>query len=428
MDTKMWRRVAPVALMGLGLAMPFTGCGEDGLVGDLAEQCGLVCAAEGVVEGNASISGIPKIDAFFGAVIDFSGAANGVNANIRAQLDAMAASLGLQAGATGAEIKAALEAKITANVDGGLSIGFKEPACQASVEVTAKAAAECDVDVDPGSVEVKCEGTCTIDASAQASCTGEATLKCKGQAPNLACEGTCSGDCSLEVAATCEGVCRGTCSAGCTVMDAAGNCKGSCTGTCQGTCELKAGGSCSGKCEGSCEYTPPSGTCDATAEARCEGAAKADVKCKGGCEGKATPPSVSADCKATVEAKAEASIECTPPELDIKFQFKAGLDATAQGQFLGFLGTFRGQFSAMIAAAAKADVLVDSGANLVAAGEGAVKATVDQLSGEADLKASIGAACALGELGAVGTVIGEATTGLQGSLSAFAEITSVVGG
>jgi len=400
MDTKMWRRVAPVALMGLGLAMPFTGCGEDGLVGDLAEQCGLVCAAEGVIEGNASISGIPKIDAFFGAVIDFSGAANGVNANIRAQLDAMEVSLGLD----------------------------KEPACNASVEVTAKAAAECDVDVDPGSVEVKCEGTCTIDASVQAKCTGEATLKCKGQAPNLACNGSCTGDCSLEATAACEGTCRGTCTGTCSVKDSTGACKGTCEGTCQGTCELKAGGTCTGKCEGSCEYTPAGATCDATAEARCEGAAKADVKCKGGCEGKATPPSVSADCKATVEAKAQASVECTPPELDIKYQFKAGLDATAQAEFLGFLGTFRGQFAAMIAAAAKADVLLESGANLVAAGKGAVSATIDQLKGEGDLKATIGAACAFDQLGAVGTVIGEATTGLEASATAFGDITSAVGG
>src|SRR5690606_14396995 len=40
----------------LGFAMSAQGC-EDGL-GDLAEQCGLTCPAEGILEGNASISGI----------------------------------------------------------------------------------------------------------------------------------------------------------------------------------------------------------------------------------------------------------------------------------------------------------------------------------------------------------------------------------
>lgn len=411
----------------LGLATIAAAC-EDSPLGDLAEQCGLVCAEEGIVQGNAAISGIASVDAFFGAVIDVTGAADGVSANLRAQLDGMAASLGLQAGASGAEIKAALEAKIAANVQGSVSIDYKPAECKASVEVAAKAAAECDASVDPGSVEVSCEGKCTIDASAQADCSANGTLTCKGTAPNLTCSGNCTGDCSLEASATCEGVCRGTCTGTCSVQDAAGNCKGACMGTCQGTCELKAGGSCSGKCEGTCEYTPPSGSCEATAEAKCDAKASANIKCKGGCEGSATPPSVKAECKATVEAKAEANIECTPPELDIKYQFAAGVDAAAQAEFIAFIGNFRVQYAGMIAAIAKADVIVKAGDDLKVAADGAVKGAVEALSGEADLKLSIGAGCAVAELPNVATVIEGSATKLKTNVSAAAEITSVFGG
>ncbi len=421
-------RVAFASLQIVGLAAIVTACGEDSPLGDLAEQCGLVCPSEGIVQGNAAISGISSIDAFFGAVIDVTGSADGVSANIRAQLDGMAASLGLPAGASGAEIKAALEAKIAAHVDGGVTIGYKPAECKASVEVAAKAAAECDAEVESGSVEVSCEGKCTIDASAQADCSAKGTLTCKGTAPNLACDGTCTGDCSLETSAMCTGVCRGTCNGTCSVQDAAGNCKGECSGTCQGTCELKAGGTCSGKCEGTCEYTPPSGSCEATAEARCEASASANIKCKGGCEGKATPPSVKAECKAAVEAKAEASIECTPPELDIKYQFAAGVDAEAQAEFIAFLGNFKVQYAGMIAAIAKADVVLKAGENLKAAATGAVKGGAEALAAEADLKLSIGAGCAVAELPNVATAIEGSASKLSANVQAAGEITAVFGG
>lgn len=420
-------RYAAVPIMLAALAAPLAGTGcEDSPLGDLAAQCGLVCPAEGVLEGNASISGIASIDAFFSAVVDFTGAANGVTANIRGQLDAMAASVGLEAGASSADIKAALQAKISANVQGSLTVKAQEPKCEASVEVTASAAASCDASVDPGSVEVKCEGTCTIDASAQAQCEAAGGLTCKGQAPNLACSGTCTGDCDLEVAAQCEGACRGTCNGTCEVQDSAGNCKGKCSGTCQGTCELNAGGSCSGKCEGSCEYTPPSGSCEANAEVRCSASAEANIECKGGCDGKVTPPSVKAECEATVEAKANASIECTPPSVDITWQWKAGVDAQAQAEFKAWIGNFKGYFSGMLAGFAKAEILVDTGANLVAAAEGAVKGAAN-VALDGDLKASIGAGCAIAELPNVSGAIEGSASGLTGSISAVGDITSVVG-
>lgn len=421
--------VMPLALAALAAPLAGAAC-EDSPLGDLAEQCGLTCNAKGVLEGNATISGIPNIDAFFGAVVDLRAAAATINGSIRAELDGLALSLGLEEGAAAADIKAALEAKLTASVSGGLTVKYQEPKCAASLEVTASAAASCDAEVDPGSVEVKCEGSCTIDASAQASCTGESKLTCKGTAPNLDCSGTCTGSCELQAAAACEGTCRGQCQGTCDVEGANGDCAGKCDGQCQGTCELNAGGSCTGKCTGSCEYTPPSGSCEATAEARCEASANADIKCKGGCEGNVRPPQVKAECEASVEAKANASIECTPPALDVTWQWSAELqgDVNAQAEFKAWVTGFKARYAGMLAATAKADILVQASGNLVTAAEGAVKGAFEGISASGDLKATIGAGCALTELPKAADALRTAGTELQGSLSAFAEISAVVGG
>ena len=416
-------RSALVPLVLCAMVAPLGGGGCDE-VADLAEQCGLVCPDEGVLEGNASISGIASVDAFFSAVVDAKGAADGVSASVRTELDAIAQGVGLAAGASPADIRAALEAKIAASVTGGLTVAYEPRRCEASVEVTANAAASCQANVDPGSIEVTCEGTCTIDASAQAQCAASGGLTCRGQAPNLACDGSCTGSCALDVAATCSGTCRGVCSGGtCSVVDVNGNCNGACSGTCQGTCELSGGGTCAGRCEGTCEYTPPSGVCDAGAEARCSATAEANVKCKGGCDGKATPPSVSAEC----QAKASANVECRPPSVEITWQFKAGLDAQAQAEFRAWVGTFKVRLAGLLAAAAKVDVVLDASQNLVAAASGAVKGAVDQASASEDLKLSIGAGCALLELPDVGATLNGSIQSLGASADAVVQIKAGIG-
>ncbi len=418
-------------LMVSGLAL---GLGATALQGcdDLAEQCGLTCPDKGILEGNASISGIASMDAFFGAVLDYSASINTVNANIRGELDAIAIGVGLEPGAGGAEIKAAIDAKLAAyiNVDAGLTISAKPAQCSASVEVAASAAAECDVQVDPGSVEVQCEGRCAIDASAQLDCAATGNLRCEGTAPNLECSGTCTGDCNLQVAASCEGTCRGTCNGTCSVEDGNGNCAGACEGTCEGTCELTAGGSCGGKCEGSCEWDPGMVECDAGLEAHCEAAAEANVECSGKCEGNVEPPQVSAECEATVEAKAEASIECTPPSIDISWQWnvEAGADADLQGEFKAWVTGFKGQLAALLAATAKAEILIDGVGNLSGAAQAAVNGAATEIQASGDLKASIGAGCALLQLEDAAGLLTAAGGELQGSLSASLEVTAMAGG
>src|SRR3972149_992550 len=77
-------------------------CGEDGPAGpgdlipdgvkaELAKSCGIdvECSAGGIVEGNASISGVASIDAFFQSVLSFQAKAGNVSAGIEAELAAI---------------------------------------------------------------------------------------------------------------------------------------------------------------------------------------------------------------------------------------------------------------------------------------------------------------------------------------------------
>lgn len=409
------------AVLILAIA-PTTGC--DGEINGIAEQCGIVCPAEGVVEGNAAISGLSSIDSFFGVVVDFRGAADSVDVQVQGEVDALAASVGLPQGSPVADVRIAVEDYISAHVDGRLTVSHQAPVCEASLEVAASAAAECEASVDPGAVAVSCEGKCTIGASVQAECAANGVLTCRGA--KASCDGDCTGRCSFDLPGRCDGTCNGTCTGNCSVVDANGNCAGACEGDCQGTCELSAAADCSGVCEGTCEFAAPS--CDAAFEAKCEASAEADVECKGACEGKIEPPEVSAQCQATVEAKAQASVECRPPSVDISFQWAAGIDAAARADFKAWVGHLRARYGVMLAAGAKAEILVDLGADLIASANGVVTEAASDLSGEADLKTSVGAACALAELPNVATALHGSVERVTSSFAAVGEITLALGG
>ncbi len=425
----------PTLLIGMG-SFAATGCdGDDPLgVGQLAEECGLTCPGdgEGVASGNFSISGLPNVDGFFAAVVRLNEASAQVTGNIQGELDAIALSLGLEKGAAGADIKAALEAKIAANLDGGLSINFAPPKCEVSASATIEATAKCDVEVDAGEVSASCEGSCEaeVSASGEVECDASATVVCEGTAPNFACEGTCTGSCELEAGATCEGTCQGECDGTCTVTNADGSCNGSCDGECKGSCELTAGASCEGKCTGTCSYTPPDAKCEASASASCQAdvEAEASVECKGSCDGTVTPPSASAECEASAKAEAEVSAECTPPALEVDFAFNAELqaDADAQLEFNAWLNGFKGHLSALVAASAKAEILVDAALDLEAAGEGAVTGVFDGLTSSGDIKTKIGAGCAVLEMPAAVQLVVDAGVEVTAQVEATAQIVTVV--
>ena len=415
--------ILPFLTCGLiaGVALTAPGCDND-----LLEACGLVCNENAFVEGSASISGLAAVDAFFGAALDVESAALTLSGDLRGELDAIAVSVGLEPGAGGAEIAAAVNAQFAANLEGGISIEFKPPRCEASFEVTASAAAECDVEVDPGMVSVSCQGSCEAEAGVMVDCGAEAELKCTGTAPNLECMGECSGSCSLDVSAgaMCEGTCNGTCSGNCSLMDANGECRGECDAMCMGECEIQmeAGAMCEGKCGGECTYTPPDGMCEASASAKCEAMGEATVECSGSCEGTVEQPSVSAECEATVEAKAEASMQCFPPELAVEYRLAASVegDIDAKAQFTAWLEGFKGHLSAIVALRAKGEILVGTVGKLSGAGQAAIDELAGTLSGSADLKVQVGGICAIANLPAAASALADAGGSLGGSVEASA--------
>lgn len=420
-----------VALLG-GMALGACDSPGGSPLETVAKQCGLdiTCSGGGFLEGKASISGVASIDAFFGAAIDLDASMNALSGSLRARLDAIGASVGLEAGASGADLQSAVEGHIAGYVDGSLKIDYQPAKCEASIEAGVAAAAECDVNVDPGEVSATCSGSCEIEASAEADCGAEATLVCTGTAPDFACSGTCSGSCvaDFSVAADCDGTCRGTCTfeGGTEVEGFEGRCDGQCEGEC--AVDLSAGGSCDGRCEGSCEYTPPSGGCSGGASARCEAMAGASIECDAGCEGTVEPPQVSAECEATVEAKASASVTCTPPTLAFSFEWAAGVDANAQAEFRAWLEGFRANFSALVAARAEAEIVAEAAGNLVVSAEGALQDAVVELQDSGEVFAAVGAGCALLELPEAAGALRASASSLQGNVSATVTLLGAFGG
>lgn len=433
MTRDIWTRVGGLAQalrLPLGASILSVGVGAFGLGGckqlnQAADACGFGCPAQGVIEGNAAISGIQSVDAFFSALVDFKASANLMTANIADAKARLALSVGLPATAGDAEIKAAVKAKIDANVKGGVDVKFAPPECKASVDVAVEATARCDADFDPGSVSVKCEGSCTADATAELKCDANAELICHGTAPKLKCEGTCTGSCELKAAAKCEGTCHGTCEgSGGTEKDF----HGSCDGTCKGECELEAGGSCSGSCKGECAYTPPSAKCEGDAQVECKAKAGASIECDGQCNGKVEPPKAKAECEAAAKAKANASAECTPPKLDVAYSFKANLNAQQRAEFEAWLSGFKVQLGRLTAEAqGRGKMLISSAGDLVAAADGAVKGSISKISASADLKVAAGARCALEQLGDSKQLLVGVQGEVEGNLKSVADVMSVVG-
>ena len=132
--------------MGLMLiAAAFAGCGggDDGPglpdipipagAEALAEQCGIdiKCEAGGIAEGNASISGVGSIDAFFQSVLNFKGRADVVASGIDAEVSAIGASFGIEG-----DVAAGLQAQISANLEGGLKVVAEPAKCEVDVQAS----------------------------------------------------------------------------------------------------------------------------------------------------------------------------------------------------------------------------------------------------------------------------------------------------
>jgi hypothetical protein len=398
---------------------------------DLAEQCGLDinCEAGGIAEGRASISGVASVDAFFAAVINFETKANASAAGIQAELNAIRADFGLEAGA---DIGASIMAQAEANLEGSLEIVAEPARCQVTASATVEASARCEGSATPPMAMVECRGSCEVEASADIECGANVDVSCSFQGPEVACTGSCSGTCTLEAgaSASCEGTCNGGCQGSCSLMNAEGECQGKCEGTCMGSCEveMKAAAECQGTCNGECTVTNPSGGCEGAASARCEGSADAMVMCEGRCDGEVTPPSVKAECEASAKAEASFNAECTPPRVDVRYELAVGasVDVEAQAKFEAGLRNLEVRLPKLLASIKGANVAIEAAADLGVAGKAAVQGAITELQADADIKTGIGLTCAVGALGDVEAAISGSTEKLTSSVQATAELTAAL--
>jgi hypothetical protein len=425
-----------LGLMSAG-ALLLSSCGEDGpgipavpgVLEELGRSCGIDvnCEAGGIVEGNASISGVASVDAFFQSVINFQAKADMVASGIDAEIQAIGAAFGIEG-----DVAAGLQAQISANLQGGLKVEAEPAKCAVDARVSVDAAAKCSGMASPGSVMVECSGGCDVEASAEVNCGAQADLKCTLTAPSVECAGECKGTCTVEgsAAASCSGTCRGSCDGTCSLMNAQGQCEGSCDGECGGSCDvqLEASASCEGTCRGECTVTNPEGGCEGGIRASCDARGSASVMCEGRCDGEVTPPSVKAECQASAKAEANMNVECTPPRIALSYQFRANVDAEARAEFEAGLRSLEARLPALLVSVRKAEFVINAGADLTASAQGAVRGAVMALdTTNPNLRAFFGVKCALGQLNAVGTALSSSTGRLQDSLDDAADLTGAVG-
>ena len=362
--------VAPTLIGGVMAS----GCSDaaaqvPGVGGAFEEVCG-PCGT--IASGDIGISGDARVDGFFKALGTVQNATATIKADFDGNIRALGATFGVEiTGAVDAaavtRLVTAIRGEIDANVQGNLSVDYQPPKCQANVNVAFEAQAKCEVkggctaEVTPGELSVACEGKCSGGCSGE--CTGD--LSCEVTAPSIACSGQCEGACTLDAAAACEGTCRGECNGTCSAQDGEGNCAGKCDGDCTGTCELTVAAECSGTCTGKCLVNQ--GAAECTGDVSCRGSC--DAECSGGCEGNFEPPSArvncdaTADCQASAKAEANASLECTPPQLNIDYGFAAGVNAEAQAEFIAKLSELKVRGVAIVQGAAKYGALIDGRVN-----------------------------------------------------------------
>ena len=450
-----WASLPAVALAAVGCSEPEVVTLEPGTTSqaldlndakEVAKECGLVCPGDttkdgvtvrGIAEGNASISGVSSVDAFFASVLHFQAAAQNVAQGVDEQVSAIRADFGL---AQDSDLVSELKARFDAYAQGSVVVEHEPPHCSADVKATLDAQARCDSSFEPGQAMLACKGDCELSAGASASCDAQSDLECTLNAPSVACDGACRGSCqvALDAAASCDGTCEGSCDGTCSayLTDAGGNtqCAGRCDGVCTGSCEtrLAAGASCSGKCKGECVVMNPSGGCDGAISAKCKAHANAVVMCSGRCESDFEPPKAKAECQAAVKADTKCHMRCTPPRVVAHYRLATGdtVDLAERARFdsaLKLLADVR--LPALLAQRQQGALVVQAGTELVGAAQSAVKGAVNEtLSGKLSVQEAFGLGCAANELPKVDKVISASNDRLSQSLDTATALTTMLGG
>jgi hypothetical protein len=389
----------------------------------LAMQCGIdVNCGDGLAQGNASVSGVASVDAFFGSVLSFQTKADHVSADIEASLSTTRADFGIDAAA---DLQAELSARIQQNVEGAVSMRTEPARCAVDAQAALEAQARCDTSIDPAKVSMLCDGSCDVQTNTQVDCGTDAQLNCTFNPPTGSCEGTCTGTCDaqLSAAAKCEGVCRGSCSGACSAYADSGGteCAGACDGTCQGSCqvEMMTAASCSGKCSGECTVSAPSSVCMSAIRAHCDASASGMVACRGRCEGRVVPPKAKAECEATARAQTKLEVECTPPRTVLDYRLKTVTDTEGQARFVSAMENLRVRLPGLLARLEQASSVSAAGVGLTSDAKDAVKGGIQAAAkavSKGDLRTVFGLTCAAREVEHVADTIKDSSDRLTKSV------------
>jgi len=231
-----------------------------------------VCAPCAVpAEGNAAVSGDPRLDGTVEAVIEarevgsratsaFDAAVSSLALAFEVELDAPSAPTASDARAVADRIRSSLLEIQGANV----TVTVDRPSCwvdsAAALErqISCEDFADCFVADDcaagqRGSCTGLCRGECVVrtGGSSENLCAGGACYVAADQAGD-ACIETCVGICSSAAAFPCPGRCHGACDLPCSAYSSLGECSGACPGLCTGLCESELPIACGGTCAGLC--------------------------------------------------------------------------------------------------------------------------------------------------------------------------------
>ncbi len=372
-----------LAILMLGSSAVLMGNACDDAVPDVVEDfCG-PCGE--ISKGDITISGNAELDGIFKAVGTLDTTTGKIKGNFDARVRALAEGVfdidvtGKSTADLVAEIKDEYKFQIADKLEGGLVVEYDPPQCSANASVAVEAQAQCeakidascsvDIECEPGQLSFECSGKC--EGSCEGTCEVP-TCTVDVEPGTFACSGECRGSCAVEVDAVCEGKCEGQCDGECSgyIENAQGEmeCAGTCSGTCTGKCEANVEASCQGECRGECVLTGPDVDVNCEGDLKCEG--KCEGSCSGGCEGEIKAPKcegqaecdadVSAKCEAQASAQASASLECTPPSLNIDYNFKAELTAEARIELVAKIEKFQAEMVGILQGMVELRALVDA--------------------------------------------------------------------
>ena len=98
----------------------------------------------------------------------------------------------------------------------------------------------------------------------------------------------------------------------------------------------------------------------------------------------------------------------------------------AEGDPLADNPSFRGRYAALLAASARAELVLKAGSGLGQAAADLVVSLPAEFAAETSLRATVGIGCAVTELKEVGSVLADGTAALTGSVSAVAEVSAAI--